>query len=364
MLVGETKSASWMWRTEQPCNALRNRGFIADWVPTNEVAGALFALEAGRYNLVVAPRIHWHTPEAGEEWVKAVRGYGCAWAYELDDDGWSPNIVNRQARLFEKEWLKGEQDLETERLERIRIVNQADGIIVSTKALAAVAAKFTDKPIHVVPNLIDTDWFMGRISDTKRIVSPLTIGWSGGVRDESDLELVAQAWTRIAKRYPSVKFIVHGITPKILAMSVPGDRLVLIGWTMLPDYPRTLVNMDIGCCAVRGGEDFNESKSPIKWFEMTLGGAACAVSPTVYGEVVTDGVDALVCDSVDAWDESLSRLVESEELRLQINDRAKQTVWEHHSIARKWPIWIETLSTILTDGQSQPSSGVQHAVSV
>lgn len=363
MLIGESKSASWAWRVEWPCKAMRDHGFIADWVMTNEVAGAVFALQAGRYNLVVAPRLHWATRESGQAWVDSVRDYGCGWAYEIDDDGWSPEIVQRQARLFEQEWFKGEYQLELERQERIAIINQADGVIVTTPALGEVARRFTQQPVWVIPNMLDVDWFLGRLSDTKRIIPPLTIGWSGGVRDEADLDVVAEAWTRVARRYPEVKFVVHGITPKILANAVPGGQLVLMAWTALPDYPRSLVNIDIACCAVQDGPVFNAGKSPIKWMECSIAGAACVVSRPIYAEVVTHEHDGLICETVDEWEAALCRLVEDEEYRRAIADQAMRVVLERHALNKCWPAWIESLAGILADSRVD-TKGLPYAVSV
>jgi hypothetical protein len=351
MVIGDSKSASWAYRVEWPCTGLRDHGYVGDWVMTNEASGSVAALEAGRYNLVVAPRLHWANRQAGQDWSDSVRGYGCGWAYEVDDDAWSPEIVQRQARLFESEWFKGEYQLEEERQERLAIINQADGVIVTTEALASVARSFTSRPVHVVPNLLNTNWFLGRLSDTKRIIPPLTVGWSGGVRDEADLEIVAQAWTRVAARYPDVHFVIHGITPRVLATSVPSSQLILMAWTALPDYPRSMINIDIACCAVQAGPNFNSAKSPIKWFECSMAGAACAVSPVVYGTVVTHGVDALVCSTVEEWDEALSRLIEDEDYRRDMNEHAKQQVWSEHSLTRKWHVWVETLAAILADGK-------------
>lgn len=360
MLVGENKSASWVWRVAWPTRALADHGYICDWVGQTSIANALGAVESGRYNIILTPRAHWPTQELADQWIDSVRDYGLAWVYELDDDGWSPDIVKRQARLFEAEWFKGEQALEQERQERIALINRSDGVLVSSERLAAVARQYTDCPVWLVPNLIDADWFLGRISDAKRIIDPLTIGWSGGVRDETDLLLVGEAWSRVAKRYPEVKFVVHGTTPLCLTQAVPDDQLVLVAWSDFPDYPRSLMNIDIMCCAVQAGVDFNAAKTPIKWMEASLAGAACVVSEALYGPAVEHEQTGLVASTVDEWDEYLSRLVEDADYRAELAARAKQTVMEEHTISRRWSMWVETLAGILADAK-QPVNGLVHA---
>ena len=39
----------------------------------------------------------------------------------------------------------------------------------------------------------------------------------------------------------------------------------------------------------------------IKWYEATYAGAACVVSPTLYGPAVTDGDNALLAETTDEW---------------------------------------------------------------
>lgn len=362
MLVGEEKTASHQWRVTWPCRVLSDHGFVADWCLAQNVNSVEPLLAAGRYNTLLTPRAHWNTDSEADAWLKVMHSYGVAWVYELDDDGWSPDIVARQARLFETEWRKGEQQLEFERQERIRLINCADGIVVSSQHLAETARKFTDQPVYYVPNLIDIDWFAGRQRDAKRIVPPLTIGWSGGIRDEQDLTNVAEAWHAISITYPTVRFIVHGTSPRTLTSAVPADRLTILSWSSLPDYPRALMNIDIACCAVAADVDFNKAKTPIKWMEASLAGAACVVSSTLYGPVVRDGYDALVAETPADWTHQLGLLIDQSALRRRLNRNAKKTIATSHSIQRQWPLWLEALGGAL-EHYKQPSNGqvVAHA---
>lgn len=367
VLTGEEKSASWQYRVSWPCKALSDHGFIADWCHARDVGGLSGLIEAGRYNMVMTPRAHWSTQEESDAWIALVRNYGLAWMYEMDDDGWSEDIVKRQARLFDVEWNKGEQRLEEERQERVRLIRQADGVIVSSHRLAEVARSLTDRPVYFVPNLLDAGWFAERLQGSKRIIPPLTIGWSGGQRDEVDLAIMAEAWTRIAARFPHVRFVVQGLQPRILTGAVPSERLTLLNWISLPDYPRALLNIDIGCCGVAPGVGFNLAKTAIKWYEMTLSGAACVVSDTLYGAEARDGTDALVAETVDEWENQLARLIEDVPLRRKIQRNAKKIVTEKHALDSGWTKWLESFSGGLEYYRTQltqpelVTNGVLHA---
>lgn len=361
VLVGEDKSASWQYRVDWPCRALADHGFIGDWAYASAINGLMPLINAGRYNVLVTPRAHWATPEQGDDWLKVMHDHGLAWVYEIDDDGWSADIVQRQSKLYEQEWLKGEERLENDRLERIHLIQNADGVIVSSERLAEVARSYTNHPVFCVPNLIDVGWFDNRLSDAKRVVPPLTIGWSGGLRDEKDLINVGTAWTTIAERYPDVRFIVHGTTPTPLMNAVPGDRLLTINWSSLPDYPRALMNIDIACCAVEAGVGFNLAKTAIKWYEATLAGATCVVTPTLYGSEVRDGHDALVAETPEQWVGAISSLIDNPLRRKRLNRNARKRVVAEHSLTNGWVRWVEALAGSLAFYREMQSDSTEHA---
>lgn len=343
-----------MWRVFQPFEELTRRGYVADWVHRDESEKVLGLLALGRYDLIVTPRIVWPTEGVGDKWIDTIHKANIAWCYEVDDDVYSPGIVQRQVGLFESERLKGEKQLEWERLERIRLLEQADGVSVTTQRLQTVIrSKVPQAPVKVIPNAIDARWFRETLRGCSRVVPPLSIGWAGGTRDASDLTPLAEAWREIARMYPHVNFSVQGHIPQSLYDAIPKAQRYTLPWLPLPEYPRGLLNVDIGCCIV-APTLFNTSKSCIKWYEMTLAGAACVVSDTLYGQEVTHGVDALVADTTEQWIEHLSALIESEELRSEINRNARRTVMTEHSLEANWWRWPEAWADLLNTYWAKP----------
>jgi hypothetical protein len=102
-------------------------------------------------------------------------------------------------------------------------------------------------------------------------------------------------------------------------------------------------NYDIGCCAVWPSV-FNTAKTPIKWFEFTLGGVPCVVSPYLYGPVVEDGVTALVADTTDEWEDCLARLIEDADLRRRVARVARRAVVRKHSLQNNLHRWLDAYS--------------------
>jgi glycosyltransferase involved in cell wall biosynthesis len=211
-------------------------------------------------------------------------------------------------------------------------------------------------PVYVVPNSIDARWFRETLRGCDRIPElkdKLTIGWCGGTREEIDMAPLAEAWPIIAQRYPEVEFVIQGHISDRLYNATPAERRHTLPWLPLPEYPRAMLNIDIGCCSV-GAMGFNHSKSAIKFYEFTLAGAATVVSPTVYGREVTDGHDALVAETAEEWVVALSRLIESAELRKALKRNARKTVMEHHSLENNWWKWPAAWSEAIDVFRNKP----------
>lgn len=263
--------ASNLWRCIWPSEELTRQGYVADWAYTDDdgsiphrlvqlpggglvpVDPLAYAVLKQGYTAIMLDRLSWpeeHLAEA-RVWLNGFRRRGICVLGCWDDDAW----------LTIDEHLTSEE--ERDQLAR----NQAsrstldliDGVIVSTQRLATTVRTLTDRPVAVVPNLIDLRWFRAVQAGARRVVPPLTIGWAGARRQEADLLPVAEAWGRVAKRAPHVRFVVQGFASQALAAAVPPDRLFPIPWMDLSAYPIGLINVDIGCCSVADTR-FNRNK--------------------------------------------------------------------------------------------------------
>jgi len=339
-----------MWRVWWPFAELRNRGFVADSYHKDDAEAILPLVAAGRYDCVITPRIVWPVDGIGQKWIRAVHNAGLAWVYEVDDDVFSPRIVARQSLLFESERIKGFEQLEWERKERIRMLSVCDGVTVTSHRLKSVIKNHNpDVPVYVIPNAIDTKWFrlvLRGIDKREDLKGKFVVGWAGGAREPMDLAPLVKAWPIIAEKYPDVMFAIQGYVDPALAECLPPERLVILPWLPLDEYPRALVNFDVGCCPV-APMSFNHSKSCIKWYEMTMAEVPCVVSPTLYGREVTDGHDALIADTAEDWVQKLSLLVESEDLRKRLLREARRTVATDHSLENNWWRWPEAWAEVI-----------------
>lgn len=331
------------WRCIWPVTQMEQlgyRGIAWDYLD-NPIVAAIVHL----YEAVVIPRRHWLQDDwdKGDKWFEAIHRAGIAIIYEVDDDLFSDDFVRRLILTHDKEPEKAEEV----RRCILHTLKMADGVTVSTQRLATIVRHHTDKPVEVVANYIDYDWFTAVQKDAPRQVKGLTIGWAGGVRPDTDVEQMAIAWGRIAKRYKDVTFVVQGHQAKIIYDLVPHERIAALDWLPITEYPAGMVNIDIGCCPLSNTQ-FNRAKTYIKAMEYAAGGAAVVASPTVYGKIIEDGYDGFVCNTADEWETALMTLVTSANVRQRMAQRLRQKVENHHSLSGnvwRWPLAWENIIT-------------------
>jgi glycosyltransferase involved in cell wall biosynthesis len=335
-LVGRQQTGPDLWRVLQPITALEKQGYPAGW---DFKDADLLGLVAAAAEAILIPRMEW-PPEyrrVAEAWFQKNRQDGKVCIYDADDDIFTAAETQRRVELG---WMEGRtyEQLEASRFERIWAMQQCDGVTVSTQRLATIVRSFTKKPVIVVPNAIDLIWFRGVVKATRRQIPGLTIGWAGGRRHDRDVEMMAEAWGRIARRYPAVRFVVQGHVPPVILENVDRDRLAILPWMRLEEYPYGIRQVDISCAAV-ADTPFNRAKSQIKVMEAAAAGSAVVASP-FYAGLVDNGYSGFIAESVGEWEDALTQLVESNALRQMMARRLIKVVEKHHSLAGnlwRWP---------------------------
>lgn len=330
-LVG-SQDASTMWRVMQPCAELERHGYVAHWA-NNQDDGLELATLRYQYEIIVLNRLSWGEDELprAQAFIDSFHRRGVKVVYSADDDQWQ-SIDEHLTDLVDEERLqRNKASLATLRL--------CDGVIVSTQRLKTIVGSLTDAPCAVVPNLIDLDWFRAVQALAVRQVPPLTIGWAGAKRQDTDLAPLAEGWRRVAAKYPRVRFVVQGHCPDLIADAVPSDRLTRLPFMPIEEYPLGLVNVDIGCASVANNR-FNRAKSIIKALEYgARGKTAVVATPTLYKEIVKEGDTGLLAETADEWAAQLGRLVEDAALRRALARRLGRAVEREYSLqvhAERW----------------------------
>ncbi len=234
----------------------------------------------------------------------------------------------------------------------LALVGAVDRVTAATARVAAHAAPYVRPgvPIAVVPHAIRAALYdeahRGASGGAMRLQGTegrIALGWCGTPRPNYEVEVMAEAWGRLARRFPALVFVTITCAPSILARHVPPGRLVVVPhreshkW-----FVQALASCDIGCCPVADGP-FNRCRSPQKAWEWALTGSPVVCSPTVYGDPeIHPGFEAnggLIAHDVDEWEAHLTRLVEDREERRARVKRLVPWILRDHSIETQWPRW-------------------------
>jgi glycosyltransferase involved in cell wall biosynthesis len=334
-IVGDESGCS-LWRAWQPARFLRLHGYPCDWVHVRDPSLINVPLEG--YEAIVLCRLAWHRTDrkrAGR-WLDTLRRQGRRVFFEADDDLFTPFMTEQQLGRINPE--KSRQELEADRAAALWALERCDGVTVSTQYLASTVRRYTSAPVEVVPNAVDAEWFLARQRGVPRPCPNVTVGWAGGNRPDADLEEMAVAWGRIARRYPEVMFVVFGHQPPVISRHVPDERVIRISWLPMQEYPRGMVGIDVGCCPL-AETPFNRSKTPIKAWELALSGAAVVASPTVYGKVIADEGNGFLAANADAWESCLEYLVGRPAWRGLAAENLKRDVLERWSLKANYWRW-------------------------
>src|SRR5262245_18734994 len=172
-LVGDMDGPT-LWRVLWPITALEKRGYPCGW--DREDAAGIGSI-APLFEGVVMPRLACQPGQRrlAETWFAMLRRAGKIMVYDADDDLWSAELDRRAVALG---WADGKTpaELSAERAERVWAMQQADGVIVSTRRLATRARTLTERPVIVVPNAIDLIWFRRVLWLATRQIAAPTIG--------------------------------------------------------------------------------------------------------------------------------------------------------------------------------------------
>lgn len=335
-------TASHFWRIDGVAERMNVKTphsmYVTTWQKWNKnIIGA---------NLVILEMI------ASPDIVKVCHDQGAKVIWEADDamlDSYGRERKNLQA-------IEGEHKNIT-----MQVINEVDAITVTTEILKNNYARFTDKPIYVLPNYVDYDLYGTDDLMIKRTTDEIRIGWFGSQGHLEDLKMVIPALKEVLAKYPNVKLIYCGFG----GMS-SDKKITEIGWgeDVFKELPREqreyyigvredywpmkhrTLDFDIGICPLID-DTFNWSKSAIKWMEYGVLGKPAVVSPILYGDYVKDGVDALVAHTAEDWVNHLSRLIEDKKLRDTIGGNAKARVEKDFNLENHWTDFTDVFEKVV-----------------
>ena len=169
----------------------------------------------------------------------------------------------------------------------------------------------------------------------------VTIGWLGSPSTEKYLKLIESPLATVCSRYPQVKLKIIG-GGSFRGEGIPVEQ---VPWTMTTEVPH-LHSFDIGIMPLPL-EEWSKGKSGGKARTyMAVGLPAVCTRIGFNCELIRDGENGFLVESSEEWIDSLSRLVESAELRVRIGTAARREVEERYSLQKLGPEFVQILQEI------------------
>lgn len=205
-----------------------------------------------------------------------------------------------------------------------RIIKCADMIFAGNLYLANYATQFNPR-VEVIPTTVNTDKFSLQNFPKK---DSICIGWSGSFSTIPHFESAIPALIEIRAKYGErVYFKVIGDP------AYKNETLGIVGvpWTS-EDEIWQLSEIDIGLMPLPDDE-WTKGKCGLKGLTYMALGIPTIMSPVgVNSEIIQNGVNGFLANHTTDWVQKISVLIENENLRKEIGEKGKETVYEKYSV--------------------------------
>lgn len=264
--------------------------------------------------------------------------HGKKFVIDLDDNIWAVSKSHPDYENYKMEYDPLGKPRYAEALfKRTVILGDADYVTCTNQRLknAIVSyAKQKHENIHVFPNYIDLsgyDYKKIKPKESKEIVISYTGGGSH-MADITNPEFTG-AIQEILKKYDNTVFVTNGFYMPALKDIFQNRYRYRPGYADVTKYidilwPEASAEANVVVAPLEH-TSYSRCKSYIKFLEM-----GAAKLPGVYEKIepyteIVDGENGLLASGNQEWIEKLSLLIESEELRRSMGEKAYETTYKH-----------------------------------
>jgi hypothetical protein len=122
----------------------------------------------------------------------------------------------------------------------------------------------------------------------------------------------------------------------------------LVPWS---DLPERLAGLDVSLAPLDLARPFNRAKSEVKVIEASAVGVPSVASPSpAFRRATGEGLTGILCDSPDAWDQEIERLLRSLAERQALGNAARRSVLDHYGTEAQVDDLIDVLAELLARG--------------
>ncbi len=287
------------------------------------------AMRAGEYALVFVQREAFMTGSVAFE--RRVKRSGAKLVFDFDDAIWNLDVSDANRKLG---WLKNPG-------KTAEIIALSDLVIAGNAYLADYAKHHNPRNVVIIPTTINTDLYQ-RVAVPKQ-ADKIIIGWTGSLTTIKHFEF-ALPFLRILKQKYGERIHIKVIGDP----SYVNEELGIRGmrWTSQTEI-LDLSDLDIGIMPLPDDE-WTKGKCGLKGLQYMALGIPTIMSPVgVNTEIIQDGVNGFLASETQEWILKIERLMESEQLRKEIGEAARETVVKKYSVRAQENRYLEVLSALI-----------------
>jgi glycosyltransferase involved in cell wall biosynthesis len=194
------------------------------------------------------------------------------------------------------------------------------------KKVYVITNKFSAHEFTVCQNILD--------NIPKEKDDMIRIGYfSGTASHNKDFASITDALMEVMEKYKNVKLFIAGQLDVEHRLNKFKDRIFTLPFVKRDKYFENIWKVDINLAPLVLGDPFCESKSAIKFTETgILKIPTVAIKNQTFSEAITDGVDGFLADNTQEWVEKISRLVEDNNLRKNMGEKAREKIIHKYTI--------------------------------
>lgn len=238
--------------------------------------------------------------------------------FDFDDAIWLTDRKNESLLLKLGKWRR-----------KVRAICKWSYKVSCGNAYLCEYAQLYNQRVIRNPTTIDTDHMHNPALFEKPAKSDrIIIGWTGSHSTLKYLDEIEEVLQKISEQYPLTEFwVIADRKPTLLKI----NNLTFIPWNFETEI-RTLNQMDIGIMPLPD-DMWSNGKCGFKALQyMAMEVPAVAAPVGVNSTIIDEGVNGFLCDTTQAWEEALRKLIQNPVLRKSMGSSGRKKVIENYSV--------------------------------
>jgi glycosyltransferase involved in cell wall biosynthesis len=225
-----------------------------------------------------------------------------------------------------------------------RTVRMVDAVITTNETLAEHARRNGADParVHVFPTVIDLARWQPR--EPSPGAKEITIGWMGTPSNLPSVEIVKAPLTRLCRRYEGLR--VKVVCEETIAMD--GVRLVHQPFSAENEVA-DVRSFDIAVAPLVE-DPWTRGKVSTKLLAYFGAGLPVVASDVTANRIyIRDGDNGFLVGTLGQWEEKLSKLIESPELRASVGAKARESAEKEFSLGAALPRYLSLFQKLAAE---------------